>query len=1095
MLQKESLGRKQTALQRLDVLFVPVVIGLISLYFIEDARAVKPVSSEQIEFFESEVRPLLARRCLECHGAEKQEGELRLDSFAAILQGGESGDATIVPGHPSESPLLEAVRYESYEMPPEQPLSKKEIAVFVKWIEMGAPWPGDHQTKILRKDSDRISEEDRQWWAYQPLGKPNVPKLDEDTWSKNEVDRFIWRRRHQEGLSPAPEADRATLIRRLSFDLTGLPPTPSEVRSFVADPSPQAYESLVDRLLESSRYGERQARHWLDLVRYADSDGYRIDHYRPQAWRYRDYVIRSFNEDKPYDRFVQEQIAGDELFPNDPQAIIATGYLRHWIYEYNNRDARGQWTTILNDITDTTGDVFLGMGMRCAQCHDHKFDPILQKDYYRLQSFFAGLIPRDDLLAITDAEREEYDQQLAIWEKKTSVIRTPIDAIESPYRERAERKAVIRFPEDIQACYDKPKAERTPLESQLADLVHRQVLFDYSRLDRDFSSEDKEQVFALRKELSAHDTLKPKPLPHVLAATDLGPEASPVRIPGHGGDPIEPAFPTVFAEPIPVIPPMPSSTGRRSTLARWLTQPENPMTSRVIVNRIWQNHFGQGLAANASDFGRLGNEPTHPELLDWLAVEFVENDWQFKHLHRLIVNSATYRQSTQHHEFKTGSLKDPQNHLYWRASTKRLDAEQIRDSLLSVSGQLNLKEGGPGVNTDVARRTIYTRYMRNVRDPLLDVFDLPQFFSSESSRNTTTTPVQSLLLINNPQTLQLASRLADRVTKQTTSDNPRTKETNSLSNHEKIDAAFWLAFGRSPTDEDRREALGFLDAQTQRIASATIKMNTTVDALTGKLPYRDGQAVVLDPESKQRRFEIPHKEGLNPSNFTVEAYFQVRSIYDTGAVRMIVSKWNGDHRLPGWGFGVTGKGSRRKPQTLVMQIFGKQLNGSFGEAAIFSDQHVAINKPYYAAVTVRLATEGPGAMTFYLKDLSDDDEPLLVAEMPHNITGGFKNEKAMTIGGLQSDQSGFFHGLIDDIRFSHDALHAGELLFTGEGTKENTIAYWQFEVEPGLFRDSSNGTFDIRPPVLKSGKSDPASSAFIDFCHALLNSNEFLYVD
>ena len=329
------------------------------------------------------------------------------------------------------------------------------------------------------------------------------------------------------------------------------------------------------------------------MVRYADSDGYRIDHYRPQAWRYRDYVVRSFNEDKPYDRFVQEQIAGDELFPDDPQAIIATGYLRHWIYEYNSRDARGQWTTILNDITDTTGDVFLGMGMRCAQCHDHKFDPFLQKDYYRLQSFFAGLMPRDDLVAMTNTERESHDQQLAVWKEKTSEIRTQMDALESPYRERAKQKAVTRFPEDIQACYDKPQEERTPLESQLADLVHRQVLFDYKRLDRDLSSEDKEKVFALRKELSKHDSFKPDPLSYVLAATALGPEAAPVRIPGHGGDPIAPAFPAIFSEPVPVIAPLPSSTGRRSTLpgihssgtlymSRLLEKPK--VTSREITN-------------------------------------------------------------------------------------------------------------------------------------------------------------------------------------------------------------------------------------------------------------------------------------------------------------------------------------------------------------------------------------------------------------------------------------------------------------------------------------------------------------------------------
>ncbi len=310
----------------------------------------------------------------------------------------------------------------------------------------------------------------------------------------------------------------------MTFDLTGLPPTPEEVDAFLADSAPDAYEKLVDRLLASPRYGERMARSWLDLVRYADSDGYRIDDYRPDAWRYRDYVIRAFNDDKPYDRFVQEQLAGDEMFPDDPDALLATGYLRHWIYEYNSRDARGQWDVILNDLTDTTGDVFLGMGVQCARCHDHKFDPILQKDYYRLQAFFAPILPRQDLIAATEAEKAEYARKLTVWEGKTAEIRAQIDELEKPYRESARKEAVGRFPDEIQAMSNTPEDKRTPLEGQLAALVWRQVEYEFGRLDNRISGENKEKLITLRKQLAAFDKDKPAPLPVAFAVSDIGPQ-------------------------------------------------------------------------------------------------------------------------------------------------------------------------------------------------------------------------------------------------------------------------------------------------------------------------------------------------------------------------------------------------------------------------------------------------------------------------------------------------------------------------------------------------------------------------------------------
>ncbi len=1065
----------------------------------EESERAEKFPAEQLRFFETEVRPLLVRRCLECHSADKARGNLRLDTRAAMLKGGESGDAAIVPGKAADSPLVQAIRYESFEMPPSGKLPEREIEILTKWVEIGAPWPGADADLIRREDSDKITAEDRRWWAFQPIQTPAVPESLAAGDSAHPVDRFIRSRLQKEGLAPAPEADRPTLIRRLALDLTGLPPTADEVRAFVADRDPEAYEKLVDSFLARPQYGERWARHWLDLVRYADSDGYRIDHYRQQSWRYRDYVIASLNADKPYDRFVQEQLAGDELFPGDPQALVATGYLRHWIYEYNSRDAVGQWSIILNDITDNVGDVFLGLGMQCARCHDHKYDPILQKDYFRLQAFFAALQPRDDLSLQTAEERQAYEVQLKKWEAATAEIRSQLEELERPARESARKGAVDRFPDEIQAIYWKPAAERTPHENQLVGLIERQVEFEYERLDQKFKGEQKEKLLALRKQLAGFDKLRPAAMPLAMAATDVGPQAALTHIPGRKGDPVAPGFLTLLdAAPAEVAPPAGRSdtTGRRAALARWLTRADNPLTPRIVVNRVWQQHFGKGLAANTSDFGKLGEPPSHPELLDWLASRFVQEGWSLKRLHRLIVTSASYRQSTAHPEFARASVIDPENRLLWRAATRRLDAEQIRDGILAASGELRLDDaGGPGSNGDSPRRTIYVRQMRNARDPLLDAFDLPQFFASEGARNTTTTPVQSLLLINSPELLRHASQLADRVWGDRSTD-PATR----------IDRAWWAVYGRAPTAEESSSASAFLAQQVERISRGGSAEASTTDIATGKLPYRDGQAVLVLPDAKTR-LRIPHDsrmdeaEGSGAADFTVEAFFQLRSIYDNGNVRAIVSKWAGNGTKPGWSLGVTGKGSRRKPQTLVFQLHGMRQAGAFGEQAVFSDHHVEINKPYYVGAVVRLAKKTgdagevtSGSVSFYLKDLSNDDEPLLIAQVPHDITGGFANEEPMSIGCRSVEQAGVFDGLIDDVRFTATALPQNQLLFTAEGMTPRTRGYWQFEVEPGVLQDSSPNHLDIRTAAGGAAVQNPVRRAFVDFCHALLNSNEFLYV-
>ncbi|HUQ71094.1 MAG TPA: DUF1549 domain-containing protein, partial [Planctomycetaceae bacterium] len=555
-------------------------MAVVSLALNACGFAADPLDPKQVQFFEKEIRPLLAERCWKCHGEGKQQGGLRLDIHANLIAGGESGP-TVIPGKPDDSPLIQAVRHESSEMPPDGKLSDKQIAALVKWVETGAGWPGDNRPAGRVRRPGQITEQDRQWWAFQPVQRPEPPSVVGQQWGLNDVDRFIAAKLIAADLQPAPRADKATLIRRVTFDLTGLPPTPQAVAEFVNDASPNAFEQLVNRLLDSPEYGERQARFWLDLVRYADSDGYRADDYRPNAWRYRDYVIQSFNDDKPYDRFLQEQLAGDELFPGDPEALTATGYLRQGIYEYNARDARGQWQVILDDITDTTSDVFLGLGLQCAKCHDHKFDPLLQVDYFRLQAFFAGMLPRDDLTATTAAEREAHAEAMREWNEKTAEIRAQLAEIEAKPRASAAEDAIIKFPDDVLAMIRKPVAERTPYEHQIAELSYRQVTYEWDRIERKLKADEKDRYLALKKELSAFDKIKPPALPAIDAATDLGPHAAEVLIPKRGQEPVAPGYLTILDPEPAAITPIdgnPNTTGRRATLARWLTNPANPLT-------------------------------------------------------------------------------------------------------------------------------------------------------------------------------------------------------------------------------------------------------------------------------------------------------------------------------------------------------------------------------------------------------------------------------------------------------------------------------------------------------------------------------------
>jgi hypothetical protein len=1043
------------------------------------------------EFFTKQVRPLLETHCFQCHshGMKKAKGGLVVDARASLLKGGESGPA-IVPGHPEKSLLIKAISYQDDElrMPPKGKLPPPVIKVLSDWIKRGAPWPGGKES--AHRTPGTISDEDRNWWAFQPVRVPPLPEVKDAEWARNPIDRFIRARLDQEELKPSPVAGPRELMRRVYFDLVGLPPAPAEVDAFVAawdsaSAKQQAtYEELVDRLLASPRYGERMARVWLDLVRYAESDGFRLDSYRPNAWRYRDYVIRAFNTDKPYDRFVREQLAGDELDPDDPECLTATGYLCHGIYEYNQRDARTQWNDMLNEVTDVTADVVLGLGMGCARCHDHKYDPILQKDYFRLRAFFEPLMFHDDRPLANAKQQLEQRQKLEKWAKQAGPVLEEIAKLEAPVKKKLDDEFTSKFPKDIQDMMRKPVAQRTPQEQQLASLAYRQVLYEFERIDTHVKGEAKAKLIDLRKDLHKFDAVKPADLPLALTVRDVGPKAPPTVIPGKAkAQPIAPGFLTIFDEKPASIPAgVKGSTGRRLALANWLTRPEHPLTARVMVNRLWQMHFGRGIVATSSDFGRLGEKPSHPELLDFIADRFVKDGWSLKKMHRLMVTSRTYRQSALHSLAEAALKKDPENLLLWKMPTRRLEAEQIRDSILAATGKLDLTAGGPSVEPREPRRSVYCRIMRNTREPLLDVFDWPENFQSTAQRNVTTTATQALLMLNSPTMLRQAQDFAARLHKEkhTTDD--------AL-----VNAAIRHAFGRDATSDELRVGVQFLRKQAERI-----QPKTTVAYETAKMPFREGRAIALTPAGPHPRLHLTDTPMLPGGDFTLEAVVMLRSVFDDGTVRTLAARWNGDQKSPGWAFGITSKKSAYKPQVLVLQMWGENAKGKFDYEPVFSSLHIDLNKPYFVAVAVDLDNPKEGGVTFFAKDLSNDEEPLQKDQAFHKILKLPAPAGRFTIGGPDGKLARTWDGLIDDVRLSAAVLQEGQLLLTSDRALKETVGFWQFEPNPGMLKDSSShGLHLIRDGVAATAAApqDARMTALVDFCQVLLNANEFLYVD
>ena len=754
--------------------------------------------------FEREIRPVLAGQCVKCHGAKKQEGGLRLDTREGLLKGGDSGPV-LEAGKPDESLIILALHHSGPEMPPDKKLPEKTILHFERWVAAGALWPDS--VDQLRVSDGNITDEDRHWWAFQPLKKVAPPVDSEDNWSKSPIDRFVWNALKQNQLTPAPVADRATLIRRLYFDLIGLPPTPRDIDDFLKDESPHAFETVVDRLLSDPRYGEHWARYWLDLVRYSESDGWNQDAYRPNIWRYRDYVVSAFNRDIPYPQFVFDQLAGDEVADN-PEGMIAAGFLRLGVYEYNQRDARGQWNDIMNEKTDVAGDVFFGMSIACARCHQHKFDPIPQRDYFKLRAFFEPVVWRDDLVAATVEQKKTYQEQLAKWEEATKPINDQINALIEPYAKKKWKSTVDKFPLDIQACFYMFKRDRTSWQDQMAYLVSRQYMDEGGGPLKGMKKEDTEKHEALLKELAKFDHLKPPPLPEAMTVTDFEGTIAPTFNPD---DSRRETIPPGFLEVLSAGHDLPQTTadtsvrvqssGRRAALAKWIGHPNNPLTNRVIVNRLWQQHFGQGIVSTSNDFGHLGDAPTHPELLDWLTVTFIENGWSAKKLHRMILLSSTWQQSAVHPDAARQQSIDPAERLLWRARVRRLQAEQIRDAMLAASGELLPDIGGASVAEEKPRRSLYLKSFRNQNDTFLHGFDVANGLQSVATRDTTTTPTQSLLLFNGAYALGRAKKLAEKLTAE------------HLEPDATLRTAFRWTWGAAPSDEELESAKEFVGLQ------------------------------------------------------------------------------------------------------------------------------------------------------------------------------------------------------------------------------------------------------------------------------------------
>lgn len=772
-----------------------------------DPKVTAPVDTQH------DILPILRLRCTACHGGRRREADLDLRTVAGLLKGGKSGPA-VVSGQPSESLLVK--RTKAGEMPPRRqlvsvsvkPMAEVELQRLEAWIRLGLT-SSDARPDVATTQPDAlVSDVERDFWSFQPLKSVAIPSVQAIDGVRNPIDSFIIEKLEASALSLSPEADRLTMLRRVNFDLTGLPPTPEEIEQFLGDDAPDAYERLVDRLLASPRYGERWGRHWLDAAGYADSEGAQNeDRIRRHIYRYRDYVIRAFNADKPYDRFLHEQIAGDELadYENAKEMteelydnLVATGFLR--------TTPDRTFANITNFVPDRLeviaeelqvfGSAVLGMTINCARCHTHKFDPIPQRDYYRLAAIFKDGYDEHDWLKsqgprtlthVTTVERRAWEQHQRSIDTQTATLKKQLET-------------------------EKDAAKKKPIEAQIKALAGQK-----------------------------------KPEPRIRALWSRG-EPSPTYILKRGnyltpGEPVGPGVPSVLTDgktPFVVQPPWPGAktTGRRLALARWLTEPGHPLTARVMVNRLWKHHFGAGIVRTTANFGTTGEEPTHPELLDWLAGEFQSRDWSIKSMHRLMVTSSTYRQSSR--VTPQGQKADPDGWLLSRMPLRRLEAEAVRDSLLSVAGELSFSQYGPGDPVSIRkdglvtvertergwRRSIYALQRRTQTPTLLENFDFPQMGPNCLERSEAIVAPQALHLMNNAMVRGLAERFAERVWNGGDHDPAQ-----------QVSRVYPIALGRLPTEVERSLGVEML-VEFQRRWLDESKKTDAAQAKTGEVAAR-----------------------------------------------------------------------------------------------------------------------------------------------------------------------------------------------------------------------------------------------------------------
>jgi cytochrome c553 len=897
------------------------------------AGAAEPIDNE---FFERKVRPIFAAHCTSCHDAKKAKGGLQLTSRAAALRGGDTG-AAVVPGDPAQSLLVRVVRYENdLRMPPKGKLSADEIAALTAWVQAGAPWPEANVPAVLAESKGfDVQAIAAGHWSFQPITRPELPAVRDIDWVRTPIDRFILAKLEAAGMKPAPPADPRTLIRRISFALTGLPPTPEEVEAFAREPSSQAYAALVEKLLASPHYGERWGRHWLDLARYAETMGHEFDFEIPNAWRYRDFVIRAFNFDLPFDRFIREQIAGD-LLPNPRrhpeegwnESIVGTGFWLLGEAKHSPVDIRQDQADRMENMIDVFGKTFLGLTVACARCHDHKFDPIPTRDFYGLYGMLASSRYQqaflDDPAAVEADLRElkasrdalaqwavpapepsqlEPSADLQTWRAESRLFEDftpgwaarwslsgPAFQANDDYphsgRESASLRGVLRSPtftiesdritvlvagkgSQVNVIIDNYQLIQNPIYGGLKKGIDhgeefRWATFDVARWKGhaaylEFIDDGPGYIAvaevrfadATPPNVKLGTTTPPPAIPTLPAdaptaakqlahrARDVeaklaSPRRAPALLDGTGrnervfirgnhktlGEDAPRRFLEVFTGPDAN---NPTAGSGRLELANALIDPSNPLVARVLVNRVWHHHFGVGLVPSTDDFGRQGQPPSHPELLDWLASEFVANGWSIKNLHRLIVLSNTYQMASRPHPdtVAVAATADPQNRLLHRMNVRRLEAEAIRDAILTVSGRLDRTIGGPGVPPHLTehmtgrgrpaqsgpldgdgRRSVYLQVRRNFLNPMFTAFDYPTPFTTIGRRGTSNVPAQALVMLNNPFVVQQAQRWAQRVWDEATAP------------AERVRRMYAAAFSRLPTDAEIATAVAFVTEQT-----------------------------------------------------------------------------------------------------------------------------------------------------------------------------------------------------------------------------------------------------------------------------------------